>query len=68
MWVIVGIEICDELFTWIMFENIPRQYNISERVQSKLCTYNVTLRRVLAPIVTVEKQLVLHILSVCLWP
>jgi hypothetical protein len=30
--------------------------------------YNVTLRRVLVTIVAVEKQKVLHILSVCLWP
>jgi len=32
------------------------------------CTYNVTLRRVLSTIVAVEKQLVLHILSVYLQP
>ena len=30
------------------------------------CTYNVTLRRVRATIVVVDKQYVLHILSVCL--
>jgi hypothetical protein len=30
--------------------------------------YNVTLRRVRATTVAVEKQKVLHILSVCLWP
>ena len=31
------------------------------------CTCNVTLRRVRATIVAVEKQQVLHILSVCFW-
>ena len=34
--------------------------------QDKQCTYNVTLRRVRATIVVVEKQWVLHILSVCI--
>jgi len=32
------------------------------------CTYNVTLRKVHANIVAVEKRKVLRILSVCLWP
>jgi len=30
--------------------------------------YNVTTRCICATIVAVEKQRVLHILSVCLWP
>ena len=30
------------------------------------CAYNITLRRVHATIITAEKQLLLHILSVCL--
>jgi len=34
-------------------------------IQDRQCTYNVTLRRVRATIVTVEKQRVLHKLSVC---
>jgi len=33
--------------------------------QDRKCTYNVTLRRVRVTIVTVEKQEVLHIQSVC---
>ena len=33
--------------------------------QAMYCTYNVTLRRLLTTIVAVEKQKVLHILSVC---
>ena len=36
-------------------------------IQDRQCTYNVTLRRFRATIVAVEKQYVLHILSVCLW-
>jgi len=35
---------------------------------SFLCTYNVTLRRVRINIFAVERQQVVHILSVCLWP
>jgi len=35
-------------------------------VQDNQCTYNVTLRRVRATGFAVEKQKVLHILSVCL--
>jgi len=35
-------------------------------VQDRQCTYNVTLRRVRVTTVAVEKQQVLHILSVCL--
>ena len=34
--------------------------------QDKQCTYNATLRFVCATIVAVERQKVLHILSVCL--
>ena len=34
--------------------------------QHRPCTYNVTVRRVRATILAVEKQCVLHILSVCL--
>jgi len=30
--------------------------------------YNVTLRRVRATIVTLEKQIIIHTLSVCLYP
>jgi len=33
--------------------------------QERQCTYNVTMRRVRATIVAVERQLVLHIVSVC---
>jgi hypothetical protein len=34
--------------------------------QERLVTYDVTMRRVRATIVAVEKQYVLHIVSVCL--
>ena len=39
------------------------------RKQGRQCTYNVTLKRVRVAIVAVEKQQVLHILSlcVCVW-
>jgi len=36
--------------------------------QDRQCTYNVTMRRVFVTIVAVEKQTLLHILSVCLYP
>ena len=36
--------------------------------QYRHCTYNVTLRRVHVTIVAVEKQKLLHALSVCLYP
>jgi hypothetical protein len=36
--------------------------------QDRQCTYNVTLKRVRATIVAVEEQILLHILSVCLYP
>jgi hypothetical protein len=36
--------------------------------QAMYCTNNVTLRRDCATTVTVERQYVLHILSVYLWP
>ena len=36
--------------------------------QDRQCTCNVTTRRVLSTTVTVEKQYVLHILSLCLQP
>jgi len=35
-------------------------------LQDGRCAYNVTMRRVLATIVAVEQQYVLHILGVCL--
>ena len=34
--------------------------------QDRQCTYNITLRHVCVTIVAVEKQYILHILSVCL--
>jgi len=34
--------------------------------QDRQCAYNVTLRRVCAAIVAVEKAKLLHVLSVCL--
>jgi len=34
--------------------------------QDRQCTHNIILRRIRATIVAVEKQRVLHILSVCL--
>ena len=37
-----------------------------DNTQESQCTYNVTLRCVCVTIVAVEKQQVLHILSVCL--
>ena len=36
------------------------------RIQDRQCTYNVTMRRVRATVVAVERQYVLLILSVCL--
>ena len=45
----------DSNFVWQGLEKRDRQ-----------CTYNVTLRLVHATIVEVEKQYVLHIVSVCL--
>jgi len=39
-----------------------------QKIQDTKITYNVTLRSVLATTVAVEKQYVLHIISVCLWP
>jgi hypothetical protein len=41
---------------------VPLGHNI---IQDKQCTYNVTLRRIRAATVVVEKQWVLHNLSVC---
>jgi hypothetical protein len=35
------------------------------REQDRQCTYNVTLQRVLATIVAVVKQNILHVVSVC---
>jgi hypothetical protein len=35
--------------------------------KDRLCTYNVTLRHVLATIVAVEQQQVLHIVNVCVF-
>jgi len=37
--------------------------NVKQNMQ---CTYNVTMRRFLVTIVAVEKQLVLHIVNVCM--
>jgi hypothetical protein len=49
-----------QLVTWIyQLESIYRK-------QDRHCTYNVTLRRVRATIVAVEKQYVLQIVSVCM--
>jgi hypothetical protein len=36
--------------------------------QDRKCTYNVTLRGVLATTLAVEEQKVLHIMSACLQP
>jgi hypothetical protein len=36
--------------------------------QDRQCTYNVTMGRVRVTTIAVQKQQVLHILSVCLWP
>jgi hypothetical protein len=38
----------------------------SEQNRQSIYVYNITLKRVLATTVVVEKQYVLHILSVCL--
>jgi len=46
--------------------NILRTYGLIK--QDQQCACNVTLRRVRATIVAVEKQYVLYILSVCLEP
>jgi hypothetical protein len=51
---------------WIEICVIPRDgLDDEKKKQDRQCTYNVTLRRVRVTIV-VEKQEVLHILSVCL--
>ena len=39
---------------------------VAERKQYRYYTYNVTLRRFRVPIVAVEKQYVLNIMSKCL--
>jgi len=39
-----------------------------KREEGRQCTYNVTLRRVHVTVVAMEKQSVLHILCVCVWP
>jgi hypothetical protein len=39
--------------------------NIHQKEHDRQCSYNVTSRRVSPTIVAVEKQLILHILSVC---
>jgi hypothetical protein len=46
----------------VIFSN----YAFYQKLQDGQCTYNVILRRVRVAIVAVEKQYVLHILSVCL--
>ena len=43
-------------------ENVHRNYS----EQDRKCTFNVTLRRVRATIVAVEKQSIIHNLSVCI--
>jgi len=48
---------------WVQFTPFSNKTGIK---QERQCTYNVTLRRVRAAIVAMEKQLVLHNLSVCL--
>jgi hypothetical protein len=40
----------------------------SENKQERQCTYNVTMRHVVAIYVAVEKQYVIHILRMCLQP
>jgi len=59
-----------------MRRNIPGAFSLSahecqvhgcfQGKQGKQCTYNVTLRRVRAATVAMEKQRVLHYLSVCI--
>jgi hypothetical protein len=54
-------------FMWTGQQCLPQEVveaDPSEVRAAVNCTYNVTLRRVRVTIVTVEKQLVLHILSV----
>jgi len=55
--------------------DFPRQlqdifsiYTGTEPKQDRFCTYIVTLRRVRATTVAVEKRYVLHIVSACLYP
>ena len=46
---------------------LPAQYSLRENIktnQDKQCTYNITMRRVRATIVAVEKQSVFHNLCV----
>ena len=45
---------------------VPRSEHFPSQLQACNVTYNVTLRRVRATIVVMERQLILHILSVCL--
>jgi hypothetical protein len=52
---------CVSCFIWPKIVKILEQQDMS-------CMYYVTLRGVRGIIVAVEKQCVLHILSVCLWP
>jgi len=51
-----GTTLCNTKST-LYSVHVPKQY--------RHCTYNVTLRRVVATIVAVEKKQVLLILSVC---
>ena len=45
----------------------PRsKHSLSQLQQDRQCAHNVTLRRVRATIVAVEKQKMLHMLSACL--
>jgi hypothetical protein len=41
-------------------------HNVFTKVEDRQCMYNVTLMRVSATIVAVEKQYIFHILSACL--
>jgi len=47
------------------FQNTLPAFAWKELQQDRQCTYNVTLRRVRTTIIAMEKQYVLHILSVC---
>ena len=50
----------------IVLINYSNNVVMLQTEQDGQCTYNVTLRRIQALNVAVEKQCVLHILSVCL--
>jgi len=46
--------------------HIPNSLTPTKYQQDRQCMYNIILRRICVPIVAVEKQSVLHNLSVCL--